>query len=646
MVIKSPNPIPQNKTIFNICKSISQFKQAHAHLLIRGVPHPQPPPSSLFPFFSSSSSSSAAADTHYALLLLSLSPSPPSLFLLNTFIRSLVRRPGSNSTALHLFDTMLQSGLTPNSFTFTFLFQSCANSLALRPGLQLHSMVVKNSMRADVFVRNSIIRFYSVCAELDDARKVFDEGGELDVVSWNSMIDGCVRNGEVFDALHLFDRMPERNVVSWNSVISGLVQCGRLDDAQRLFDEMPERNIASWVVMISGCAQNGLAKEAMEVFQEMQLLGQESNAAVLVSVFSACSQLGALSNGIWIHTYIQKNSVKMDTLLSAALIDMYAKCGSIDLAMQAFGSCSEKDVFVYTAAIHGLAINGLGEEALLVFENMRSKGIRPDCICFMAVLCACSHMGLVEKGLYYFNSMVEVHGIEAELDHYACIVDLLGRAGLLEEAEGFITSMPIKPDNIIWGALLGACRIHNNAEMARRIGNSLIESDHGYVLLSNIYAEASKRDDAEEVRKTMKRRRIKRVPGSSSIEVNGIVHEFVAGDRSHQKADEIYMAWEEIVKEIRKVGYAEDTRVVIFDVNEEEKEGLVGYHSEKLAVAFGFISTEPGSLLRIVKNLRICQDCHSALKLVSMVFKRKIVVRDRKRFHHFEGGSCSCVDYW
>lgn len=505
-------------------------------------------------------------------------------------------------------------------------------------------------MRTDVFIRNSAIRFYSVCGRLGDARRVFDESGELDVVSWNSIIDGCVRNGEVLNALDLFERMPERNVVSWNSLIGGFVQCGRVEDARMLFDEMPVRNIASWVVMISGCSQNGLAKEAMELFQEMQLLGQELNAAVLVSVLSACSQLGALSNGIWIHTYIQRDSVKMDTLLSAALVDMYAKCGSVDLAMQAFDSCLEKDVFVYTAAIHGLAINGHGKEALQVFEHMKSKSIRPDSICFMAVLCACSHMGLVEKGIYYFNSMVKVHGIEVELDHYACMVDLLGRAGLLEEAQRFITSMPIKPDNVIWGALLGACRIHNNAEMAKKIGNFLIESDHGhdgrYVLLSNIYMESSKGDDAEEVRKTMKRRRIKRVPGSSSIEVNGIVHEFVAGDRSHNKADEIYMMWEEIVKEIRKVGYTEDTRAVIFDVDEEEKEGLVGYHSEKLAVAFGFISTESGSQLQIVKNIRICQDCHSALKLVSMVFKRKIVVRDRKRFHHFEGGSCSCGEYW
>ncbi|KAI3911768.1 hypothetical protein MKW92_012302, partial [Papaver armeniacum] len=276
--------------------------------------------------------------------------------------------------------------------------------------------------------------------------------------------------------------------------------------------------------------------------------------------------------------------------------------------------------------------------------------ITPDHISYLAVLCSCSHMGSVEKGFHYFNSMVEVHGIKPELDHYTCMVDLLGRAGLLEEAERFINTMPITPDNVIWGALLSACRTHSNAEMGERVGNYLLESDPGhdgcYVLLSNIYAVSSKGDCVEEIQRTMRRRRIKRVPGCSSIEVDGIVYEFVAGDKSHDKTGKIYSVWEEMVTEIKKLGYAPETKGVVFDVEEEEKETVVGYHSEKLAVAFGFISKEPGSVLRIVKNIRICSDCHSAIKLVSKVFKRKIVVRDRRRFHHFEDGFCSCNDYW
>lgn len=540
--------------------------------------------------------------------------------------------------------------LAPNNFTFTFLFQGCSNHEGFDLGRQFHGLVIKNSFEMDVFVRNSLIRFYSVCGRLDDARWMFDESSEPDLVSWNSMIDGCIRNGNILEALNLFSKMPERNDISWNCLLGGLLKLGCTDDAYWVFVEMPHRNIVSWVVMISGYAQNGQPKKTLDLFREMQLLNKEPNSAILVSVLSACSQLGALDHGRWVHCYIQKKCIRVDSILSAALIDMYAKCGSIDLAMQVFSTSRKRDVSAYTAAVSGLAMNGYSKEALHLFEQMKSEGISPDGVSYIAVLCACSHAGWVEKGFHYFASMSDVHGIRPELDHYACMVDLFGRAGLLEEAEKFVASMPIKPDNVIWGALLGACRVYGNAKMGKRVGNLLLESDQDhdghYILLANIYAESMKGEDAEKVRKTMKRRKIERAPGCSLIEVDGFVHEFFAGDRSHEKSEEIYLMWEEIVKEIRKFGYREETRPVVFDVEEEEKEAVIGCHSEKLAVAFGFLYTKPGSTLRIVKNIRICNDCHYAIKLVSKVFKRKIAIRDRKRFHHFEEGMCYCMDYW
>ncbi|KAJ4969464.1 hypothetical protein NE237_016165 [Protea cynaroides] len=635
--------------IFHRCKSMAEFKQAHAQIVLRGLLHP---PSSLRPVISFSALH-PSGDIDYALLLILQAPAP-TIFLFNTVIRGLARarRPDSICSSVHLLKRMAEFDLPPNNFTFTFLFQACANvgcgSSDL--GRQFHSLVIKKSFGMDAFVRNSMIQFYSVCEKLQDAQLVFDEAGELDVVSWNTLVYAYLRNGEISVALHLFEKMPERNEVSWNSLIGGLVRIGYLDDAQRLFTHMPKRNVVSWVVMISGYAQHGQPMQALTLFREMQLLNQEPNAAVLVSVLSACSQLGALDHGIWIHSYIQRHHTSIDSIISAALIDMYAKCGNIKLAMQVFHSSREKEVSAYTAAISGLALNGQSKEALSLFEQMKIEGITPDGISFTAVLCACSHMGSVEKGFHYFNSMLDVHRIKPDLDHYACMVDLLGRAGLLEEAERFIASMPINPDHAIWGALLGACRIHGNIEMGRRVGSFLIESDQGhdgrYILLSNIYVESGKGDDAEEVMRTMRRRRIKRVPGSSLIEVDGVVHEFVAGDRSHEKTSEIYLMWEDMVRQIKKVGYSAEIKGVLFDVEEEEKETVIGYHSEKLALAFGFLCTEPGSMIRIVKNIRICRDCHSAIKHISMVFKRKIVVRDRKRFHHFEGGSCSCMDYW
>ncbi|PIA39281.1 hypothetical protein AQUCO_02600019v1 [Aquilegia coerulea] len=651
MAFKSLTHTSQNHSltsIFHICKSMLQFKQAHARLVVQGQPHT---PSSLRPIISFAALD-RFGDIDYALLLLSRTPHPPTVFLLNTMIRGLARsrRPGFLSDSVLMFDRMIEFELTPNNFTFTFLFQACANSGDFYLGWQFHGMVMKRPIQMDVYIRNSIVQFYSVCGKLDDARQVFDESSVVDVVSWNSLINGFIINDDIMEALGVFEKMPERNEISWNSLIGGLVRFGHFDEARRLFDEMPKRSLVTWVVMISGYSQNGRAVDALALFREMQLLKFEPNSAILVSVLSACSQLGALVIGNWVHFYIRKNRIWIDSILSAALIDMYAKCGSIDWAMQVFKMSKEKNVSTYTSMLSGLATNGRSEESLALFEQMIFEGIKPDGVSYMAVLCACSHKGWVQKGFHYFKLMMDFHGIQPELDHYACIVDLLGRAGLLEEAERFISTMPTEPDNVIWGALLNACRIHGNAELGKRVGNYLIESDRchdgRYVLLSNIYAESSKGDDAEKIQRIMRRRKIKRVPGCSSIELDGVVYEFLSGDTSHAKKDEIYLVWEEINREIGKYGYSPETGAVGFDVEEEEKEAVIGYHSEKLAISFGFISTTPGSTLRIVKNIRICRDCHSAIKIVSMVFKRKIVVRDRKRFHHFEDGSCSCGDYW
>ncbi|CAA6654124.1 unnamed protein product [Spirodela intermedia] len=585
----------------------------------------------------------------FFLLLFSLpavSPSPACSaaaavrFLCNTVIRGLAKRPrlpGALSRSSLIFRRMARAGVSPSGFSFTFLLQACAGG-SLGPGsalgIQLHGAAVKNGvLLGDVCARNSLIRFYSSCGAMEEARRVFDEAGAggIDVVSWNSLIDGCLNNGDVAE-----------EPVSWNSMVTGLVRNGRLDAARCLFDGMTERNLVSWTVMISGYTQSGQPKEALSLFREMQLVHRELNTSAIVSALSAASQMGSLNHGQWIHAYVRRKRVRMEPSLSTAIVGMYANCGSIELAMQLFQGFKppEKDLSTYTAAIFGLAMNGHGGEALQLFEQMRSEGLEPDRVSYLAVLCGCNHMGWVDRGFYYFHSMVDEDGIAAELDHYACMVDLLGRAGHLKEA----------PDNVIWRSLLNACRIHGDAELGRRVGEFLIESDRlhdgPYIALSNILVECKNMGSAERVRQTMRSRSIRREPGFSSIEVNGVFHEFAAGDKSHEKTGEIYRKWEEIAGEIRRFGYAAETRGIGFECEEEEKEIIIGYHSEKLAIAFGFIITEDGSPLRIVKNIRICGDCHNAMKLISMVFKRKVVVRDRKRFHHFEVGTCSCMDYW
>lgn len=277
-------------------------------------------------------------------------------------------------------------------------------------------------------------------------------------------------------------------------------------------------------------------------------------------------------------------------------------------------------------------------------------GIIPDEVTFLAILTACSHSGNVDQGLSFFESMKLEYSIEPTMKHYAVIVDLLGRAGRLDEALRFIQSMPINPDFVIWGALFCACRAHRNIEMAEFTAEKLLrlEPKHpgSYVFLSNVYAAVGRWEDVERVRTLMKTKGVEKDPGWSYIEVEGQVHSFVAGDHAHERAEEISRKLEEITRSAKQEGYMPETAWVLHNIEEEEKEDALGSHSEKLALAFGLISTALGSTIRIVKNLRVCGDCHSMMKYASKLSRREIVLRDIKRFHHFKDGACSCGDYW
>ncbi|TYJ12487.1 hypothetical protein E1A91_A11G354300v1 [Gossypium mustelinum] len=329
---------------------------------------------------------------------------------------------------------------------------------------------------------------------------------------------------------------------------------------------------------------------------------------------------------------------------------MYARCGSIEKAIKVFDQMPERDVLSWTALIAGFAMHGYAEKAIWFFSKMVNSGLKPRDITFTSLLSACSHGGLVEKGLELFESMKRNYGIEPRLEHYGCVVDLLGRAGKLAEAEKFVLEMPVKPNVPIWGALLGACRIHRNAEIAERVGNILIpllpEHSGYYVLLSNIYARTNRWENVETMRQMMKEKGVKKPPGYSLIEVDGKVHNFKMGDKLHPEIEMIERKWDEILRKIRLAGYTGNTSDALFDIDEEEKENALHRHSEKLAIAYGVMRTEAPAPIRMVKNLRVCEDCHTATKLISKVFGRELIVRDRNRFHHFREGSCSCMDYW
>eukprot|EP01018_Ginkgo_biloba_P008758 Gb_27491 [translate_table: standard] len=536
----------------------------------------------------------------------------------NTMIAAYAKH-GRGDEAVSLFYEMQQRGIQPDQLTFVSALSACANLASLEHGKKIHEFMNGTGFQCNVLVGSALVDMYAKCASVENARNVFD-------------------------------RMPDRNVVTWNIMIAGYAQNGHVDEALELFIKMPERNVVSWNAMVAGYAHNGRYYDALKLFQQMQLTGLKPNLTTIASVLPACANLAPLQQGKEVHKDIIKSGFQSDVIVGSALVDMYAKCGNIEDAHRVFDSMPKRDVVSWTAMIVGYAMHGRGEEAIQLFEQMQHYGTKPNHVTLVGVLSACCHAGLVDDGWRYFDQMSRDYHITPTVEHYCCMVDLLGRAGHLDEAQDFINKMPIKPDAAVWGSLLGGCRIHANTELGERAADCLLESDPKnaahYVLLSNIYAASGRWDDIEKLRKIMKDRRIKKMPGCSWIEVNNKVYAFVVGDKSHPQMKHIYAKLDSLSGQMKDAGYVPDTNFVLHDVEEEQKEHILFHHSEKLAIAFGLINMSPVIPIRIVKNLRVCGDCHSAIKFISKIVAREIVVRDANRFHHFEDGQCSCGDYW
>ncbi|XP_039128125.1 pentatricopeptide repeat-containing protein At5g66520-like [Dioscorea cayenensis subsp. rotundata] len=594
------------------CSSVRELQQHHSKLIRLGLSTDNDAAGRLLRFLALS----PFGDLHYALRLLCSLPRPDP-FVFNTLLRS----PSllSHHHPLYLYSQMLLLSVSPNKFTFPPLIKSLCESSFLESGKQVHAHIFKLGFHPDTYSQNNLINFYLTCGLDDDARLVFDKMLHRDVVSWTTMVSGCSRLGLVDVARELFDEMPERNSVSWNAMIAGYVQSGRF-------------------------------KEAFELFERMRNEGVALDKFVAASMLAACTGLGALEQGKWIHGYIEKSGIELDPKLVTTMIDMYCKCGCLEKAFEVFNGLEEKGLSSWNCMIGGFAMHGRGLDAIELFKKMEKERVVPDDITLVNVLSACAHAGLVHEGKYYFEYMPQVYGIELKVEHFGCLVDLLGRAGMFEEAEKIIAEMPMEADAGVLGALLGACKIHGNVELGDQIGRRVIELDSNnsgrYVLLANLYASAGRWDEVAHMRKLMNDRGVNKEPGCSMIEMCGVVSEFIAGGMSHPQAKEIYEKVDEMLRRIKSEGYVADTAGVLHDVDEEEKENPLYYHSEKLAIAFGLLHTKPGETIRISKNLRVCNDCHSASKLISKVFDRVIIVRDRNRFHHFCAGECSCKDYW
>lgn len=403
--------------------------------------------------------------------------------------------------------------------------------------------------------------------------------------------------------------------------------------------------------MISGYEQNGFATEAMALFHKMRESEVRPDSATYVSVSSACSQIGSLELGCWVHDNIISNGILVTVILGTSLINMFSRCGDVSKARAIFDSMSDGNVIAWTAMISGYGMHGHGVEAMELYNKMKASGLAPNTVTFVAVLSACAHAGLIREGQKVFASMREEYGVVPGVEHNVCMVDMLGKAGLLTEAYRFIEGLgPKELVPAVWTAMLGACKMHKNFDLGAEAAQNLIslepENPSHYVLLSNMYALGGRMDRVESVRNVMIQRGLKKQLGYSSIDVDNKTYLFSMGDKSLPETNEIYHYLDGLMSRCKAAGYAPVPESAMHELEEEEREYALRYHSEKLAVAFGLMKTSHGMTLKIVKNLRICEDCHSAIKFISVVTNREIIVRDKLRFHHFKEGSCSCLDYW
>ncbi|PWA49424.1 tetratricopeptide repeat (TPR)-like superfamily protein [Artemisia annua] len=368
------------------------------------------------------------------------------------------------------------------------------------------------------------------------------------------------------------------------------------------------RNLVTWNSVINGFVLNGRVNETLSLFREMCEEGVEPDGFTLVSLLTACAEIGALALGKRVHTYMVKVGLVENLHAANALLDVYAKSGSIFEGEKVFGEMKEKSVVSWTTLIVGLAMNGFGIEAINLFKELERKRLTPSEITFVGVLYACSHCGMVDEGFDYFKRMKEEFGIEPRIEHYGCMVDLLGRAGRLQQAYEYIINMPLKPNAVIWRTLLGACTVHKHSDLAEVARARLLqlEPNHSgdYVLLSNLYASERRWSDVSNVRKEMLDQGIQKSPGHSLVELGNHVYQFTMGDTSHPQSEDIYVKLIEITKLLRLEGYVPHIANVLADIEEEEKETALSYHSEKIAIAFMLISTPPGTPIRVVKNLR------------------------------------------
>lgn len=593
---------------------------------------------------------------------------------------------GQLDKAIWFFSRMQESGIKPNPSTFTCLLRYFNDSSLSEVGKQIHSYAIRTGLSANVLIGTAVSNMYVKCGWLEVAKLVFYGMADRNVVGWTGLLVGYTEAEKLKDAMSLFAEMVREGVELDEFVFSIILKaCGGLEDlnmgkqihgysiklgmesevsvgtplvdfyvkcanfksALQVFERISEPNDVSWSAIISGYCQIGEFQESVKIFRSLRHKDVVLNSCIYTSIFQACSALADINVGAQAHADAIKKGLVAYLYGKSALVTMYSKCGRLDYAYRVFESIDNPDTVAWTAIICGYAYHGSASEALRLFNRMQDSAVKPNAVTFIAVLTACSHSGLVTEGKQYLESMSCEYGVEPTIDHYDCLIDIYSRAGLLEEALELIESMPFEPDAMSWKSLLGGCWMHRNLKLGKIAAENLIQLDPddtaNYIIMFNLYASLGKWEEAAQFRRLMAERDLRKSVSCSWITVKGKVHRFVVGDKHHPQTEHIYSVLRELKcssKISRNALLAEE------DVGFPEREEQLLDHSERLAIAFGLISTPSNSPIVVFKNIRACKDCHDFAKHVSTITGRLIVVRDSNRFHHFKSGECSCKDYW
>ncbi|CAJ2668502.1 pentatricopeptide repeat-containing protein At5g39680-like [Trifolium pratense] len=601
---------------------------------------------------------------------------------------------GEHLEVISLFKNMVssfQNDVLPNEYVFTTVLSACSHSRRVFEGMQCHGYLFKFGLVFHHYVKSALVHMYSKCFHVDLALQVLDSehGSNNDAFCYNSVLNALVESRRWAEAVDVLGRMVDDCAV-WDNVTyvsvmglcgqirdlrlglqlhaqllkGGLVfdvfvgsmlvdmygKCGDVLNVRKVFDGLQNRNVVVWTSVMTAYLQNGDFEETLNLLTCMDQEGTMPNEFTFAVLLNACAGIAALKHGDILHGRVEKLGFKNHVIVGNTLINMYSKSGSIDSSYNVFFDMMHRNIITWNAMICGYSQHGLGKQALLVFQDMVSTGECPNHVTFVGVLSACAHLALVKEGFYYLNQLMKHFKIEPGLEHYTCVVAVLCRAGLLEEAENFMKTTQVKWDVVSWRVLLNACNVHRNYSLGKQIAETILQMDPRdvgtYTLLSNMYAKARSWDGVTTIRKLMRERNVKKEPGVSWLEIRNVVHVFASDGSSHPECIQIYKKVQILLEMIKQLGYVPNIEAVLHDVEDEQKESYLNYHSEKLAIAYGLMKIPSPAPIHVIKNLRICDDCHTAVKLISKVTNRLIIVRDASRFHHFRDGTCTCSDHW